>query len=285
MPIQYECEICIKKYKSYQTLWKHNKKNHKIKINIIPQNTSTSPQETSKKEYKCKYCEKNYSRNDNLKRHENTCKHKIILENNKNEIKEIEIKFNSEIEKLKDEIKKCNKKKITNTNNNNNHGIINNNITINKIGTENLSLLNNDEIIKIFNKELESILTFIEMINFNERLKENHSFCVTNLESKFLSTYNDETKKIDKDRKKYFIDKLLNTSIEKMELLYHTNQKLFNKSKQNQIQNSIDNIKSLKNFDFNHKLLKEVHLIKYVQSTYLIKSRFKLLHMKKFERT
>jgi hypothetical protein len=44
----------------------------------------------------------------------------------------------------------------------------------------------------------------------------------SHLESKFLSTYNHETKK-------YFIDKLLNTSIEKMELLYHTNQKLFNK--------------------------------------------------------
>jgi hypothetical protein len=126
-------------------------------------------------------------------------------------------------------------------------------------GTEKLSELTKNEITKIFNKELESIFTFVEMINFNERLKTNHSFCTTNLESKFLSTYNDETKKIDKDRKKYFIDKLLNTSIEKMELLYNTNKKLFNKSKQNQIQNSIDNIKSLKNFDFNNKLLKEVH--------------------------
>jgi hypothetical protein len=252
MSNDYECKICIKKYKSYQTLWKHNKKFHKTKIIITPLNTSSVPQNTSKKVYKCKYCEKNYSRNDNLKRHENTCKQKTISENN-NEIKQQLVSLTKDIEILKN---KC-KKKITN--NNNNNGIINNNITINKLGNENISLLNNDEIIKIFNKELESIITFIEIINFNDRLKENHSYCVTSLESKFLSTYNDETKKIDKDRKKYFFDKILNSSIEKMEILYHSNQKLFNKYKQNQIQNSIDNIKSLKNFDFNNKLIKEVH--------------------------
>ena len=252
--MEYRCKTCKNLYKSYGGLWKHNKNYNgtcgmpKGSVGI----TKVSIPEIKK--YICKFCNKEYNNKTSKYKHQLKCS-----KSSNNEIKQIEIKFNSEIEKLKDEIKKCNKKKITNSNNNNNHGIINNNITINKIGTENLSLLNNDEIIKIFNKELESILTFIEMINFNERLKENHSFCTTNLESKFLSTYNDETKKIDKDRKKYFIDKLLNTSIEKMELLYHTNQKLFNKSKQNQIQNSIDNIKSLKNFDFNHKLLKEVH--------------------------
>jgi hypothetical protein len=105
MSIEHECKICIKKYKSYQTLWKHNKKFHKTKINIISQNTHTKYQDPSKKEYKCKYCKKNYSRNDNLKRHEKTCKQKIISENN-NEIKEINNLLENDITTIKNDIKK-----------------------------------------------------------------------------------------------------------------------------------------------------------------------------------
>jgi hypothetical protein len=82
MTIEYECKICIKKYKTYQTLWKHNKKFHKTKINIILQNTHTVSPNLLNNDCICKYCKKNYSRNDNLKRHENTCKQKIISEIN-----------------------------------------------------------------------------------------------------------------------------------------------------------------------------------------------------------
>jgi hypothetical protein len=46
---------------------------------------------------------------------------------------------------------------------------------INKLGTENLAELNDTEISSIFNKEIESVLTFVELLNFNERL---HLFLV-----------------------------------------------------------------------------------------------------------
>jgi hypothetical protein len=89
-------------------------------------------------------------------------------------------------------------------------------------------------------------------------LPSNHSFCTTSLESKYLSTYNTDTNKVDKDRKKYFFDKLLNISIEKMEKLSTLNKTKFNNKKQKQIQDNIMNLKSLRNYDFNNKLIKEI---------------------------
>ena len=67
---------------------------------------------------------------------------------------------------------------------------------------------------------------------------------------------------IEKDRKKYFFDKLLNTTIDRIQILYNNNKKLvskqFSKSKQKQIEDNIENLKTFKNYDFNNKLLKEM---------------------------
>ncbi len=72
----------------------------------------------------------------------------------------------------------------------------------------------------------------------------------------------EETKMIEKDRKKYFFDKLLNTTIDRIQILYNNNKKLvskqFSKSKQKQIEDNIENLKTFKNYDFNNKLLKEM---------------------------
>lgn len=63
---EFKCNICNKEYKSYQTLWNHNKIKHSdlcLKI--------------SNKEckFKCDLCNKKFTRNDNLKYHKNnTCK-------------------------------------------------------------------------------------------------------------------------------------------------------------------------------------------------------------------
>jgi hypothetical protein len=250
--MKYSCKQCNLEYATYNGLWKHNKKYH-VKINkILPQNTTILTQNTTKmpqnnqtKIIKCNNCNKILSRLDSLKRHEKKC-------NEKPNTEIIELK--EEINKLKAEMtKKANKKTI----NNNNYGVINN-ITINKMGNENLSLLNDKEITMIFNKELEGITTFIELLNFNDRLPENHSYCTTSLESKFLSVYNSETNKIEKDRKKYFFDKLLGTTVDRIQILYNTNKTKFTKIKQKQIEENIKHLKSFKNYDFNNKILKEM---------------------------
>ena len=248
--MNYKCEKCKLQYVTHNGLWKHNKKYHgndcmKNESPCLPDMGDTQKEI---KKFICKICKKSYE-NRNSK-----YKHQKICSENTNNIKQLEIKFTDEINKLKSEINnKVNKKTI----NNNNYGVINN-ITINKMGNENLSLLNDNEITMIFNKELESITTFIELLNFNERLPENHNHCTTSLESKYLSVYNSETNKVEKDRKKYFFDKLLNTSVDKIQILYNTNKNKFSKTKQKQIEENIKHLKSFKNYDFNNKILKEM---------------------------
>ncbi len=96
------CNICNKKYASYQSLWKHNKEFHKNNdkqiINpqnssILLKNSSIIPQNISLS-LQCLYCNKVYSRSDNLKRHEKTCK--IIKENNIIKEKELQLQLAKE---------------------------------------------------------------------------------------------------------------------------------------------------------------------------------------------
>ena len=64
--MEYHCSICDKNYKSYHSLWKHNKIYHsEIHINITEKNRN----------FQCEKCNKKFTRKDTLKNHiENTCK-------------------------------------------------------------------------------------------------------------------------------------------------------------------------------------------------------------------
>lgn len=234
--MEFKCNICDKQYKSYQTLWNHKKIKHTPKNNKII----------------CELCNKEFTRNDNLKYHKNnTCK----MKNN-----------NIKINKLEDEIIEL-KNKITNISNNtlnnisNNNSNVNNgtvNIYINKTGTENVLELNDSEKNEIFNKELSGIVSFIKFINFNERLPNNHSFCTKSLEGKYLLSYNTEEEKIESVRKKYFYHELLNNSVEKMEILYKSCKNNFSKEKQLKVENTIQSLKEIKDKDLSNKVLKEI---------------------------
>lgn len=256
--MEYSCKQCDKNYSSYQSLWIHTKKYHnnhdKSKVDNDKPNDKPYDKPKDKKIYECSKCDSSFIHYQSRWKHEKKC-NSTIKKNKEDEKKEMHI-IKTKIEQLE---KKVNKK-VINTNHGNiyNGTVINNNITINKIGDENLSLLNDNEISMIFNKELESITTFIELLNFNERLPENHNHCTTSLESKYLSVYNSETNKIEKDRKKYFFDKLLNTSVDRIQILYNTNKNKFTKMKQKQIEENITHLKSFKNYDFNNKILKEM---------------------------
>ena len=99
--MDYKCNVCNKIYSSYQSLWIHNKKYHNT-ININTSKTHQTPQILPQQILNCKYCLKNLSRKDNLKRHEQTCNQKV--EDNKivlleNKIKELE-KVNNESNKV-----------------------------------------------------------------------------------------------------------------------------------------------------------------------------------------
>jgi len=243
----YNCNLCNKEYKSYQSLWNHNKiKHNELCLRI------------SNKECKfsCNTCNKKFRKNANLKYHKNnTCKNIILKNDNINNFDDLK----NEIIELKNKINNISNNTLNNINNNNsnvNNGTVN--IYINKTGTENVLELNDSEKNEIFNKELSGIVSFIKFINFNERLPNNHSFCTKSLEGKYLLSYNTEEEKIESVRKKYFYHELLNNSVEKMEILYKSCKNNFSKEKQLKVENTIQSLKEIKDRDLSNKVLKEI---------------------------
>ena len=220
---RFKCEFCNKFYSSTNSLWNHNKKFHKTNDNIIQTNdniiqtndniiqTNDNKNEIkSKQSINCKYCKKEFSHRNSRWKHEQSCKTKIIHEPNKIELLEMKIK---ELEN------KINNNKIITKNNNNttNNGIINN-VTINQVGNENIHKLSIKEIKELIKND-NYLIDIIKLLNFNDKYPENHNFCNTSLEGKYISVFNSDTNKIEKINKNDFYDKVLSNSFIKMDNL------------------------------------------------------------------
>ena len=91
--MEFKCIPCNKTYKSYQSLWNHNKKFHNtikvvdntISTIIAQKNTNTAHESTIDEptiKNKCKYCNHIFTRSTSLKRHYNVCKDKESVEIN-----------------------------------------------------------------------------------------------------------------------------------------------------------------------------------------------------------
>ena len=218
---EYNCNICNKKYASYQSYWIHNKKFHNNDNvqNNDNDNVQNNDNELNNKikQYKCKYCNKTFNSNSNMYEHrKNVCEKKInnnIDIINYNDIeKKYKCKYCDKLFKnssnMYEHQRKICKDKINNINNSNNSNITNNNnttnnnitnntninntnnitnIIINPIGNEDINELTNPEIKNILTNIYDSIHKFIETVNFNERLPNNHSFCSTALNSPYVS--------------------------------------------------------------------------------------------------
>jgi hypothetical protein len=207
----------------------------------------------NKKEYKCNKCDKIYYNKYSKYKHQKICSNIVKDLIAKIDMMEEEIKNNAKIIK--------NNTQITKTNNNNNNKINNgviNHITINKMGDEKYLNLSDENIKLIFSKEIESVFTFVELLNFNKELPENHNHCVTNLEGSYVNVFNTDTKTVQVDQKKYFFDTLLCKSIDRMEILFKNNKKKFNTDKQNEIKPSIDTLKRLQDSYYNKKLFNDL---------------------------
>ncbi len=199
----FTCLICEKDYSSYMGLWKHKKIKHNQKEDVI------KPIEINSKT--CKYCKKEFSDRSNRWRHENKiCK--LKLENNshiENNIKNIN---NSTIGKMSNDNSTFN----DNSTNIKNQNI---NITINKLGCEDISILSQDNIEEIINNGLDCAIKLIQLINFNKEHPENHSFCTTSLNNKYASVLNTDTNEIEKQRKIDVFDKVLFYALNHIDML------------------------------------------------------------------
>lgn len=196
----FKCDKCNKKYKSRTGLWKHNLK---CIIEVIK----------DEKEFICNYCNKIYNNKYSKYKHQKKCK---INNNQMETIKEELTKLKSELEIVK------NKPATINNINNINKGIINKGVMnfIKPPGLEDISIINEKEAERILENEMNCLITLVDYINFNEKYPENHSFCTTALNDKYISTINTETLIIEKQRKKDFFDSMLNNSLKVINMLY-----------------------------------------------------------------
>jgi hypothetical protein len=205
---QYKCTQCEKEYNSYMGLWKHKKNKHtddnKETIINEPADNEISKYNT------CKYCNKVFNNPNHRWRHEKkNCK--LNKQSVPNAMQTIN---NTNIQTQNNNTIHTQNNNITNIQTQN---IIN--IQFNKLGSEDISILTQDEIEEIINNGLSSIIKLIEFINFNNAHPQNHTFCTTNLNNAFVSTLNTDTQEVETNRKADVYDKVLFYALQHINLL------------------------------------------------------------------
>lgn len=272
--MEYTCDICDKKYTSYQSLWNHNNRYHNnnsleckhgVNTNVNISSTyrqhslNTNPQK-DESNYSCDFCSKNFTFRQSKWRHQLKCKEKIKKEEEK--LQTI-YNINNKLDEIQRDIRNIKQgKKVTNIVNNNcnlingNHN--NTNLSITKAGDEDISNLTYEEVDSIFNYELTDVLKLIDHVNFNEKLPKFNSYCTTNAESAYLSFFNTETNTIDKDRKKYFFENIICKNINKLEFLYNKHKNRFNSNKKTKIEENLLRLKKIKDDSFSSKMMMEM---------------------------
>ena len=195
----YTCEICIKHYKNYKSLWKHNYVYHKIDDKHFDKHDKHDDKHNDKhlinkkidkedKKYSCKKCNKSFDFYQSRWRHEKKCKN----EEQKSD-KEIQI---LDMQKQIDELKKMitinnSPKNIKQIATNINNGNIDNSqkIIINNFGKEDISYLTDDTIKSLFNhlkfddEYHKPVSKLAKEIHFNKNHKENHNVKITSMRS------------------------------------------------------------------------------------------------------
>jgi hypothetical protein len=258
----HKCNICNKTYASYQSLWKHNKEFHKIKNTKTPitppisslqlNNSSIIPH--YKIQNQCLHCNKVFSRSDNLKRHENTCK--IIKDNNIIKETELQLQLTKEqkelakiemnILKLKLKIeasKKLDTKTFkslnkalkdraflkmqnsninsNNTNNIQNNNIINNNIQLIGFSKEEvMNTITNKEKSQIMANGYQCLEKFIEITNTG-KYDQFKNIIITNIKDPYAYKFDDKQGFFVTCNKTEVLNELVNNRVTDIEAIYN----------------------------------------------------------------
>uniref|UniRef100_A0A6C0HV27 C2H2-type domain-containing protein n=1 Tax=viral metagenome TaxID=1070528 RepID=A0A6C0HV27_9ZZZZ len=266
----YICNICNKNYKSYKTLWKHNKDFHVIKKDILSTkntlSTSFSPpiNDRPKKTLRtiCNYCNLTYASYNGVLKHEKICKEKnndiIDISNNtiSEQITTILKKDNvnkmtiSKINKLLSQLNINNTTNNNTTNNNttnnntttNNNGIINNNtFNIIQLGEEDLTnFLSKKEIISILNKKTNALLELLKVGHFNPKYPQLHSIILTDRNRNIVYVYSKKRKEFIIKNKDEVINDLIDYKVHDIEQFYGLYQDILEDHVKTQIETIIE---------------------------------------------
>jgi hypothetical protein len=210
----YKCKICNKYYKTYVTLWKHNKKFHinydtKTTLNDTINDTKktlnvTNPSTNlNNKKYDCQFCNKIFNFRQNKYQHEKTCKnsenfYQLKEENKimKQQINELKTQF-ALILKEKGRmhpktLQKINKQmnNITKNSHNNNDYSVTNNTYITFPNLDYTKIFTSSQIKGILNKQYMSLEESIKQVHFNENLPEYSNIFITNMRDDLAYVFN-----------------------------------------------------------------------------------------------
>jgi hypothetical protein len=226
------CNVCNKKYKSYNSLGNHNRKFHnsiqsspnvaKFSLDIANYSLNIAKNsENNMTNYNCRLCNKIYNNYKSRWTHEKKCKNKnnlLIIKNDeltelKNKIIELENKIsNNNI------ITNNTNNGITNTNNgttNTNNGTINNttnttnNIIKISLGDEDMQVLSKSDKKMIMNSGFSSMIRLIETIHLNNNYKQFQNVQIPNLKDKYAKCYDDKINNFITKSKIEIIDEII----------------------------------------------------------------------------
>ena len=153
----------------------------------ITQNTSILNQ--------CKYCDKVFSRVDNLTRHYKTCKDKKKTDEANLHMEELVNLLNDKISKYDLELEKKNKqideliKKAGIQNSGTIIQNIQNNIKLLAYDKTDISDLTDNDFMKCFNHNNMCVPHLVKRIHFNPKKPENHNVFISNLKSGYIMLY------------------------------------------------------------------------------------------------
>ena len=258
--MDYCCNICNKYYKTYQTLWKHNKYFH---INNVPKNSDdilissdNIPINTELKKYNCRICSNSFNNVKTRWSHEQKCK---LDKNNKDTIKEkeLELQIKKEEAKIKREeaailrlklklqnsdkvenvtLRKLNKllrvhqtrikNSTVNSHNNNNNTNIQNNITNNfqliGFGKEDdlHQVLTNKEKKMILNSHYASLEKLIKIVHCG-KYNQFKNIIITNMKDNYMYKYDEKEGMFILRSKAEVLNSLIDYRLGDLEIIYN----------------------------------------------------------------
>ena len=247
--IDFKCKICNKKYKSYQSLWNHNKKFH-ANIDIVSQIKSNKCQIMSSKcqnKIICENCNKEFNTRQAKSYHKKSCIHNINeLAKIKEETRQTELllalkKEESKILQLKLKLEKSNKvdnitlKKLNrmlierntrikniNSNNtiNNNQQVINNFQLVGFGKEEVMETLTKHDKKLILNARYNSLDKLIEIIHCG-KYSQFKNIIVTNMKDNYMYKYDDKVGHFVLSTKTDVLNSLIDYRLDDLETIYH----------------------------------------------------------------
>jgi len=249
--IYFQCDWCDKRYINNSSLTHHHKQKHSTnlhqnptKIPPIPTNLHQSPPRNKVSVLSCKYCDREFTRPDSLKRHINQrCKKK----------KEIGITING------------NNNTINNITNNT---TINNNIV--SFGEEDLTKISDKAYQYLLSKGYMSVPEFIKYVHFNKNKPENHNILLSDFTRNYLNVFNKD--KWELINKKETMDKLFDDKHNKLVEYYENDCPIDEKHRFNSFNNFTKDMKDDdKKVKLKQTLLNDVSLYMYNRKDLIIK--------------